>query len=97
MAFADPGIWPVPVRYAWRDGSDLVARVRENGRTVASYVARPNAALDRSWGDLPDRDPRAARSGIPSTRPATTDGGRATRWRAALGALTGSSAGQAPV
>jgi hypothetical protein len=97
MAFADPGIWPVPVQYAWRDGSDLTAQVMEDGRAVASYVARPNAALDRSWGDLPDRDPqgRDIRYSIDAPGDDQTVGGR-TRWRQRWEALTGQQAGQPP-
>ncbi len=59
MAFPTRDIWPVEVRYAWHDGSDLRARtVGPTGRVVAEYVARPREALaGDEWGELPDHDP----------------------------------------
>jgi hypothetical protein len=84
MAFSDPGVWPVDVRYAWRDGADLVASVVDReGKVVGSYVAARNAELERrSWADLPTEDDagRFIRYGIDAPGDDRTEGGR-TRWR----------------
>ena len=51
MAFPIPDIWPVEVRYAWHDGSDLMAQVA--GR---EHVVRRGSSLSRvDWSDLPHR------------------------------------------
>ncbi len=59
MAFPTRDIWPVEVRYAWQDGSDLRARVVDpQGRLVREYVALPSAELagGRWRADLPEKD-----------------------------------------
>jgi hypothetical protein len=84
MAFSDPGVWPVDVRYTWRDGADLVASVMDDDGSVAdSYVAVKNAELDRrSWADLPSQDDRGRpiRYRIDAPGDDRTEAGR-TRWR----------------
>jgi hypothetical protein len=58
MAFPTRDIWPVEVRYAWHDGSPLIARVmsRDN-RMLREYIALPSERLAANdWGDLPTED-----------------------------------------
>jgi hypothetical protein len=58
MVFPTRDVWPVNVRYAWHDGSPLMARVvTAAGGVLREYVALPHerlAADDR--GDLPTED-----------------------------------------
>src|SRR5262245_54915543 len=58
MAFPTRDIWPVEVRYAWHDGSPLMARViSDDGRVVREFVALPHERLaGDDWGDLPTHD-----------------------------------------
>jgi hypothetical protein len=58
MAFPTRDIWPVPVRYAWHDGSPLTARViGSGGQVLRQYVALSNQRLSSNdWGDLPTQD-----------------------------------------
>ncbi len=58
MALPTRDIWPVEVRYAWHDGSDLKACVvGDSGRTLREYVALPKERLAaHEWADLPDKD-----------------------------------------
>jgi hypothetical protein len=58
MAFPTKDIWPVEVRYAWHDGSPLIARVMtKDHRVLREYVAVSNERLRANdWGDLPTED-----------------------------------------
>jgi hypothetical protein len=58
MAFPTRDIWPVEVRYAWHDGSPLIARVMSPEKKVLrEYVAVTNERLAANdWGDLPTTD-----------------------------------------
>src|SRR3954469_8080677 len=58
MAFPTRDVWPVPVRYAWHDGSPLMARVvSPAGRVQREYVAlSPDRLAADDWGDLPTDD-----------------------------------------
>jgi hypothetical protein len=58
MALPTHDIWPVDVRYAWHDGSDLKARVVDrDGREISEYVALPKERLaNHEWGGLPEKD-----------------------------------------
>lgn len=58
MAFPTRDIWPVEVRYAWHDGSPLMARViGDDGGSVREYIALPHERLaNNDWGDLPTHD-----------------------------------------
>ncbi len=52
MALPIPDIWPVEVRYAWHDGSDLIARVEQD--PPRQWVAARGDTLDRTdWSHLP--------------------------------------------
>jgi hypothetical protein len=94
MAFADPGLWPVDVRYAWSDGADVVARVKNpSGSRAYEYVAVPHADIERrSWADLPSHDPagRPIRYGVDAPGDDHVSGGR-TRWRERWDALVAPS------
>jgi hypothetical protein len=96
MAFTDAALWPVDVRYAWSDGADVVARVKNtSGGDAYEYVAVPHAEIERrSWADLPTRDPagRPIRYGVDAPGDDREVGGR-TRWRQRWEALVGSSPG----
>jgi hypothetical protein len=55
MALPIPDVWPVEVRYAWHDGSDLIARVDGDG-PAREWVAVRASDLDRvDWSRLPHR------------------------------------------
>lgn len=57
MAFPTEDIWPTSVSYGWHDKKNLMARVvAKTGRVMREYVAVAGAALDGSWGDLPESD-----------------------------------------
>jgi hypothetical protein len=57
MALPAQDIWPVEVRYAWHDGSDLKARVMgKDGRLVRDYIALDWERLaNNEWAGLADR------------------------------------------
>lgn len=58
MAFPTRDIWPVEVRYAWHDGSPLIARVMsKDNRLLREYIALSHERLTANdWGDLPTQD-----------------------------------------
>jgi hypothetical protein len=58
MAFPTRDVWPVEVRYAWHDGSPLIARVmNKDNKILREYVALTNERLRANdWGDLPTED-----------------------------------------
>jgi hypothetical protein len=63
MALSDGSIWPIDVRYAWRDGAHVVGEVMDGGgRVVERHVAVKNRDLERRpWNDLPAQDARGRR------------------------------------
>ncbi len=63
MALPTRDIWPVEVRYAWNDGSDLKARVvGSDGRVMRDYVALARDKLaGHEWGDLAETDAQGNR------------------------------------
>jgi hypothetical protein len=84
MALPIPDVWPVEVRYAWHDGSDLIAHVEEGG-DARPYVAARGASLSKvDWSRLPHRtaDGHAIRYYVDAPgddRPADNQG--VSRWR----------------
>ena len=56
MAFAIRDIWPVEVRYAWHEGSPLVARTEDGDGPAHEAAMVPGADLERvDWSRLPAR------------------------------------------
>jgi hypothetical protein len=58
MAFRGEALWPVDVRYAWRDGAPVMGEVKAGrGKPARRFVAVPNPELERrAWDDLPSTD-----------------------------------------
>ncbi|HEY0712045.1 MAG TPA: hypothetical protein VGF45_05190 [Polyangia bacterium] len=89
MALPIRDVWPVEVRYAWHDGSDLVAQA-EGDATPTTAVK--SADLDRvDWSRLPHKtaDGRALRYYIDAPgddRP--SDDPRRSRWRKRFAEIT---------
>jgi len=92
MAFSDRDLWPVEVRYTWRDGADLIAEtIGPEGDVVRERVAVANADLNQHpWGELPvaDEQGRAIRYRVDAPGDDRSRAGR-TRWRERWAALVG--------